>query len=52
MEEVKENIKAKFEFFQKEYQECKEHISKYNEKTFSSIRRKYEKAKNVIDSLL
>lgn len=50
MEEVKGDVLAKFEYLKGEYQECSEPIKQYKERTFTSIRRRYEKAQKFIES--
>jgi len=50
MEEVKEDVLAKFEYLKREYQECSELIKQYKERTFSKIRKRYERAQKFIQS--
>lgn len=50
MEEVKEDVLAKFEYLKREYQECSELIKQYKEQTFLKIRKRYERAQKFIQS--
>jgi len=50
MEEVKEDVLAKFKYLKGEYQECSEHIEQYEERTFLKIRKRYERAQKFIQS--
>jgi len=50
MEDVNRDVLARFEYLQKEYQECKELTEQYKEKTFLQIRSRYEKAQKLIKS--
>jgi type I restriction-modification system DNA methylase subunit len=50
MEEVKEDVLAKFKYLKGEYQECSEHIKQYEERTFLKIRKRYERAQKFIQS--
>jgi len=50
MEEIKEDVLAKFKYLKGEYQECSEHIKQYEERTFLKIRKRYERAQKFIKS--
>ena len=50
MEEVKEDVLAKFEYLKREYQECSELIKQYKEQTFLKNRKRYERAQKFIQS--
>ncbi|MBA7509573.1 hypothetical protein ES705_01531 [subsurface metagenome] len=50
MEEVKEDVLAKFEYLKREYQECSALIKQYKERTFSKILKRYDRAQKFIQS--